>query len=91
MNLNSEKYIKSFIQVNTELNKFVRKVFNDKRVKRYKIVELGDNLFLPNHICADVEYVSETGKHEMSILVSPKELISSDNENKIAIYKNQIK
>ena len=91
MNLNSERYIKSFVQINSELNKFIKEVFNDRRVKRYKIVELGDNLFLPHHICADVEYISKTGKHEMSILVSPEELNSSDNKNKIAIYKNQIK
>ena len=91
MNLNSEKYVKSFVSVNDGINKFVKEVFNDKRVKRYKIVELGDNLFIPNDICIDVEYISETGKHKISMLVSPRELISSDNESKIAIYKNQIK
>lgn len=90
MNINSEKYVKTFVQVNNELNKFIKKVFTDKRVKRYKIVEIGDNLFLPHDICVDVEYISETGKHEMSILVSPKELLS-DIESRISIYKNQIK
>lgn len=90
MNLNSEKYVKSFISVNNGINKFVKRVFNDKRIKRYKIVEIGDNLFLPHDICVDIEYISETGKHEMSILVSPKELLS-DIESRISIYKNQIK
>ncbi|MCH5167918.1 MAG: hypothetical protein J1F35_08575 [Erysipelotrichales bacterium] len=91
MNLNSENFVKSFIDVNKRLNKFVKEIFNDKRVKRYKIVGLGDNLFLPHDICIDVEYISETGSHEMSILVSPKELIKSDIKNRISIYKNQIK
>lgn len=90
MNINSERYVKSFVKVNNELNKFVKEIFNDKKVKRYKIVEIRDNLFLPHDICVDVEYISETGKHEMSILVSPKELLS-DFESRISIYKNQIK
>ena len=92
MNIRSVTFTQTFIDVYNALHSFIGKIFKDDKVKSYKIAKVYKCDYIEKDIAIDVNYTSESGKNEITILINPVDLLKGYTlESQISIYKNQLK